>query len=121
MIPFERMMRERTICAPERYGCMHEIVTRQQDRHASPAPKSLVRMPEWLRHPKWKWLRIPLGGLLCLGGVLGFLPILGFWMVPLGLAILALDFPAAARANHWLHLKVRRLRARWRLYRRSRP
>ncbi len=25
------------------------------------------------------------------GGVFGFLPILGFWMIPLGLAIAALD------------------------------
>ena len=28
-----------------------------------------------------------------IGGVLGFLPILGFWMFPLGLALVALDIP----------------------------
>jgi len=27
------------------------------------------------------------------GGVLGFLPILGFWMFPLGVVILSLDYP----------------------------
>ena len=27
------------------------------------------------------------------GGVFGFLPILGFWMFPLGLALIALDLP----------------------------
>ncbi len=32
-----------------------------------------------------------LGLLLMLGGVFGFLPVLGFWMVPLGLAVAALD------------------------------
>ena len=34
---------------------------------------------------------MPLGILLVLGGLLGFLPVLGFWMVPLGLVLLALD------------------------------
>ncbi len=27
------------------------------------------------------------------GGLLGFLPILGFWMLPLGPALLAIDLP----------------------------
>ena len=27
------------------------------------------------------------------GGILGFLPILGFWMFPLGIAFVALDIP----------------------------
>ena len=34
---------------------------------------------------------MPLGIVLILGGLLGFLPVLGFWMVPLGLLLLALD------------------------------
>ncbi len=28
-----------------------------------------------------------------IGGVLGFLPILGFWMFPLGFALVAFDIP----------------------------
>jgi len=32
-----------------------------------------------------------------LGGLVGFLPILGFWMVPLGLLVLSFDLPAARR------------------------
>ena len=39
-------------------------------------------------------VRIPLAILLIIGGVLGFLPILGFWMVPFGLLLLAEDVPA---------------------------
>lgn len=39
------------------------------------------------------WVRIPAGLLLIAGGIVGFLPILGFWMVPLGLALIALDVP----------------------------
>ena len=58
------------------------------------------RVPDWAkkliknaRRPHAGWLRIPLALALILGGILGFLPILGFWMLPLGLAILALDLP----------------------------
>ncbi len=77
-----------------------------------------MRIPEWLKHPKWKWLRPPLGVLLVLLGCFGFLPVLGFWMIPLGLAVLAVDFPAAERAYHWLERKWKpvedRVRQWWR-------
>ena len=43
--------------------------------------------------PRSRPLRIALGVLLILLGFLGFLPVLGFWMIPLGLALLALDLP----------------------------
>ena len=46
----------------------------------------------FVRRPSARWLRIPTGLLLILGGVLSFLPILGLWMLPLGLALLADDF-----------------------------
>ena len=36
-------------------------------------------------------LRLVVGLLLILGGVLGFLPVLGFWMIPLGVGVAALD------------------------------
>jgi len=37
-------------------------------------------------------------GLLCMvGGVFGFLPVLGFWMLPLGVALIGLDIPPARR------------------------
>jgi len=34
-----------------------------------------------------------LGMMLIMAGLLGFLPILGFWMIPLGVALLATDVP----------------------------
>jgi hypothetical protein len=47
-------------------------------------------------------LRSVSGVLLICGGVVGFLPILGFWMVPAGLAMIALDIPAwRARVLDW--------------------
>ena len=55
---------------------------------------------EWLsqlREPKWRFVRIPIGIFFVLSGILGFLPIIGFWMLPLGLALLATDIPAAGR------------------------
>ncbi len=41
--------------------------------------------------------RIVVGIMLIIGGILGFLPVLGFWMVPLGLLVLSVDFPAVRR------------------------
>ena len=39
----------------------------------------------------------PAGVLLIVGGLLGFLPILGFWMLPLGIALLSLDIALLRR------------------------
>lgn len=38
-------------------------------------------------------IRLPLAVLFILGGFVGFLPIVGFWMLPLGLILLAIDLP----------------------------
>ena len=43
-------------------------------------------------------LRTLLGVLLILGGLFGILPILGFWMVPLGILVVGLDVSALRRA-----------------------
>jgi hypothetical protein len=47
--------------------------------------------------PRSRLLRMLLGAVLVLGGLLGFLPILGFWMVPLGLLVLSIDVPRVRR------------------------
>lgn len=47
--------------------------------------------------PRSRIARILIGALLILGGILGFLPILGFWMVPLGLLVLSVDLPRVRR------------------------
>jgi len=67
------------------------------------------------RLPRSRAVRIVLGGALVLGGVLGFLPILGFWMIPIGLAVLSVDLPFVRRLRRraeiwWLRLRQSRRR-----------
>lgn len=50
-----------------------------------------------VRIPAHPVLRIGLGVILVFGGFLGFLPILGFWMLPLGLVVLSIDFAFVRR------------------------
>jgi hypothetical protein len=47
--------------------------------------------------PKNRIVRILIGVFLILFGFLGFLPILGFWMIPLGFLVLSVDIPAIRR------------------------
>ena len=41
--------------------------------------------------PKNRTARVAIGSGFLLGGALGFLPVLGFWMVPVGLVVLSHD------------------------------
>ena len=54
--------------------------------------------------PSSRPLRVGLGVLLILGGFLGFLPILGFWMIPLGLVVLSIDIPYVRRLRRRLEV-----------------
>ena len=56
--------------------------------------------------PSSRPLRIFVGLALCLGGLLWFLPILGLWMLPLGLLMLSIDLAPVRRYR-------RRLEVRW--------
>ena len=56
--------------------------------------------------PTSKLIRIPIGIVLILGGLLGFLPILGFWMIPLGLVVLSVDIPAVRRWRRKMTVKL---------------
>jgi hypothetical protein len=55
-------------------------------------------------------MRRTLGGGLVAGGILGFLPVLGFWMVPLGLVVLSRDSAIVRRKRRQLEVKILR---RW--------
>lgn len=73
------------------------IDERPLDRLLSVLPERVQRGVAWLRQPNRRWARLPLSFLLIFSGFLGFLPILGFWMLPLGLLLLAEDVPAIKR------------------------
>jgi hypothetical protein len=62
--------------------------------------------------PQTRAFRIALGIALMLGGLAGFLPILGFWMVPLGLLVLSVDMPFVRRARRRLAVWWGRRRGR---------
>ena len=66
--------------------------------------------------PQSRLLRIVIGGLLVLLGCFGFLPVLGFWMIPVGLVILSYEFATVRRWRRrfevWWAEKRGRRRAR---------
>ncbi len=66
---------------------------RELDRLERHLPDWAARLLKKARRPGAVWVRVPLAIVLVAGGFAGFLPILGFWMLPLGLALLALDVP----------------------------
>ncbi|MBU1335469.1 MAG: hypothetical protein KJ944_08375 [Alphaproteobacteria bacterium] len=66
-------------------------LNRQFDRLQRRIPGFAARWLERIRRPEARLIRIPLGILLILGGIFSFLPVLGIWMLPLGLLLLALD------------------------------
>lgn len=72
-------------------------------------PAWLRRATIWLLRPHARWIRIPAGLLLVLGGIFSILPILGIWMLPLGLILLAEDVPLLRRwrerALDWIEHK----------------
>lgn len=80
-------------------------------------PDRVSRAIRWLRDPQSRWIRLPLGLLLIVGGVFGFLPILGFEFIPIGLLLIAQDIPflrePVGSATLWLEHKWMALRDRW--------
>jgi hypothetical protein len=88
---------------PARTPDLDEELQRFEER----LPDAAARALNWLRRPSSRWVRIPTGGLLIVAGVFGFLPLLGFWMVPLGLVLLAQEIPflrrGAARLLAWIN------------------
>jgi hypothetical protein len=59
----------------------------------STGPVTEARIIRNLRHPDARWVRIPIGLLCIIAGFFSFLPVLGLWMLPLGLLLLAYDVP----------------------------
>ena len=80
-------------------------------------PPRPARFVGWLRKPSSKLVRFPLGILLIIGGIFSILPVLGLWMLPLGLILIAQDIPPlekpVAQFLGWLERKwIERQRAK---------
>lgn len=75
------------------------------------------RIVWYIRQPWAILIRIPLGLIFIVAGIFSFLPILGIWMLPLGVLLLAVDLPFLRRP---LNAVIVRSERRWRRWRRAR-
>ncbi|MBW8321764.1 MAG: hypothetical protein K0M47_21205, partial [Rhizobium sp.] len=75
----------------------------QKRRHYIDAERGRIVLGRFeLPFPRNKAGRIVAGSALIGGGLLGFLPVLGFWMVPLGLFVLSHDLASVRRRRRRL-------------------
>lgn len=86
---------------------------RRLERLIDHLPTWMAPRVRWLRRPQARWVRMPSGVLLVIGGVFSFLPVLGIWMLPLGLVLLADDIRPLRRANHRVLDWLERRRPHW--------
>lgn len=62
----------------------------------------------------WWIIRMPIAILLILGGLLSVLPVLGLWMLPVGLLLLAIDLPILRAPLSAFMIRTRRRLSLWR-------
>ena len=67
-----------------------------------------------VRLPKSRLLRVAMGFAFIAMGLVGFLPVVGFWMIPVGLVILSVDSPLARRLRRRAEVWALRRYNRWR-------
>lgn len=92
-----------------RNPCDHRLVETLIER----LPDRLRSSVRWLRRPSSRWARIPAGVLLVSGGLLSVLPLLGLWMLPLGLMLLAEDVPPLLRARRLILVRIEQKKPHW--------
>ncbi|HEY2033720.1 MAG TPA: hypothetical protein VGH02_08540 [Rhizomicrobium sp.] len=72
--------------------------------------------------PAWRPLRIALGVAFLIGGIFSILPVLGLWMLPVGVLILSVDISPVRRfrrrfvawyGRSWLRRAIDGLSQRW--------
>jgi disulfide bond formation protein DsbB len=90
---------------------------RELDKIEEKLPDVATGWLAWLRRPSHRLVRIPVGIILVIGSVFSILPVLGLWMMPLGLMLLAIDVPFLQRPVtkmlQWIERTWSRLRNRW--------
>lgn len=65
-----------------------------------------ARWDSRMRRGRSRWARRGLGVLFLLGGMLWMLPVLGIWMLPVGLALLSDDAAVLRRRRRRLHARL---------------
>ena len=106
------------------FGCVVMGVSASEsmseEHHQRPLSRLIDRLPgrfqqwtRWLLKPESRWARIPAAILLILGGLLGMLPLLGFWMLPLGFILIAEDLPIVRRGVARVLEGLERRRPQW--------
>jgi hypothetical protein len=81
-------------------------------------PISVSQFIRWLRMPSSFAIRLVIAMLLILGGIFSFLPVVGLWMLPLGLLLIAQDVPLLQKhlvaVFAWVEAKWEWLKVKWR-------
>jgi hypothetical protein len=86
------------------------------DEKVAMLPKWACRAIAWVRAPERKWIRLGLGIVSLAAWPFSWLPVLGFWTLPLGLLLISQDIPrlkrACVRAGMWIEKKIQDWRRR---------
>ncbi|QPC87545.1 hypothetical protein GA830_12895 [Mesorhizobium sp. NBSH29] len=81
----------------------------------TPQHRSIRIFGRSVRLPQSRALRVLIGVALTVLGLFGFLPVLGFWMTPLGLLVLSYEFHLVRRLRRrtvvWWEKRQRKKRA----------
>jgi hypothetical protein len=100
----------------ERYLSQGETAARAEEN----IEKLLGHLPAWaarfirrMRRPRARWVRLPVALCLIPAGFFSFLPVLGLWMLPLGLLLLAVDVPLLQHHVHRFINWLARRRPAW--------
>jgi hypothetical protein len=100
--------------SPGRFRDRPTFRDRRLQRLAAHLPQRVRTTIHWLRRPSARWIRLPSGVLFLIGGsILTPLPVFGFWMLPVGLALLAEDVPVARQLMVRILDKVEQYRPDW--------
>lgn len=94
-----------------------ELLDRAFEGLEEQTPDRVTRAIRWVRDPKSRWVRIPLGIVCIAASFFWFLPVVGLEFLPIGLLLIAQDVPflrrPVARLMLWLEDKWALLRRRY--------
>lgn len=98
-----------------------ELLGEAFDRLEAQTPDRVTIILRWLRSPRSRWVRIPVGILCIIAGFFWFLPVIGLEFFPIGLLLIAQDVPFLRKPvarwmlwleDRWVALSRRRQAAR---------